>query len=370
MIDIMKDDLEIREQRRWELQGERHYCVYVHTNKINGKMYVGMTKRNVKERWGSDGSGYKSQVAFWRAIQKYGWDNFEHEVVASGLTESEARSFERKLINQLNTYVNGGNGYNLVPGGKYDGKYTNRKIYQFTIDGDLVAEYMNISDAAQKTGFKHGGIFHACNGIRVTYRKYLWRYVDNIDNLEDFKKEVNNKCNLSQKEQCALSRASSKIAYSYPIYQFDLDKNLIASYNSVRDVPCPDDKDKKEYYRGIIDICLERKNKKTKDGFIWRFQKDVPNLDEFKNTYELNYKPQIPYSITRQIVQFDLDGNYIANYNMIRDAVRGINETPGVADTKLVAVCKGRRKTAYGYKWKYLEDCDPELIKQLKKDGD
>lgn len=54
-----------------------NYTVYVHVNKINGKMYVGITSQTVEQRW-RQGKGYKHCVFFYRAIEKYGWDGFEH----------------------------------------------------------------------------------------------------------------------------------------------------------------------------------------------------------------------------------------------------------------------------------------------------
>lgn len=94
------------------------YCVYVHTNKINGKMYVGKTihGNNPMLRWRSDGSGYLKCTRFWRAIKKYGWENFDHEVIANHLTEVEANKFERLLIEKLNT-MDDRYGYNLTSGG-------------------------------------------------------------------------------------------------------------------------------------------------------------------------------------------------------------------------------------------------------------
>lgn len=93
------------------------YCVYMHTNKINGKKYVGQTVHGDRphKRW-DNGNGYKKCPYFYRAIQKYGWDNFEHEIIANNLTPQEADNFERLLIEKLNT-TNHDNGYNLEPGG-------------------------------------------------------------------------------------------------------------------------------------------------------------------------------------------------------------------------------------------------------------
>jgi len=92
-----------------------NYCVYIHTNKINGKKYVGQTCRKPEYRWNS-GKGYKDNIYFTNAIQKYGWDGFEHEVIASNLTKEEADNFEKILIQELNT-MNLEFGYNLRAGG-------------------------------------------------------------------------------------------------------------------------------------------------------------------------------------------------------------------------------------------------------------
>ena len=49
---------------------EHNYTVYMHKNKINGKVYIGITKQKPKYRW-HNGEGYNHQV-FKRAIDKYG----------------------------------------------------------------------------------------------------------------------------------------------------------------------------------------------------------------------------------------------------------------------------------------------------------
>ena len=100
-----------------EIQKET-YCVYAHVNKINSKIYVGQTINgdNPNERW-KNGFGYETQPYFYRAIQKYGWDGFDHKIIASNLTKAEANNLEKLLIKKLNTN-NKEYGYNLTAGGE------------------------------------------------------------------------------------------------------------------------------------------------------------------------------------------------------------------------------------------------------------
>lgn len=95
------------------------FFVYVHTCKVNGKRYVGITQqRSAERRWRPDGSGYNNCPRFWNAIQKYGWDNFDHEIIAEDLTEEIACSWEISLI-ALYRSNQPKYGYNIAEGGKY-----------------------------------------------------------------------------------------------------------------------------------------------------------------------------------------------------------------------------------------------------------
>jgi hypothetical protein len=61
------------------MTAERPFYIYCHTAP-NGKRYIGQTCAECPERrWGK---GYKGCTHLEHAIEKYGWDNFEHSVLA------------------------------------------------------------------------------------------------------------------------------------------------------------------------------------------------------------------------------------------------------------------------------------------------
>lgn len=95
---------------------EECYLVYQHINKINGKQYVGITKRKPEECWGLNGQKYSTSPKFYTAIQKYGWDNFEHNILETNLTKDEACEKEQYYIKKFNSLSP--NGYNLTTGGE------------------------------------------------------------------------------------------------------------------------------------------------------------------------------------------------------------------------------------------------------------
>ena len=102
----------------------RKYTVYSHTSP-SGKVYVGITKQRPTARW-ERGEGYKYNTHFYNAIQKYGWDNFEHRVLYTGLSKEEAEATEIRLIEKFDL-TNRKHGYNRDLGGNLRSEETIRK---------------------------------------------------------------------------------------------------------------------------------------------------------------------------------------------------------------------------------------------------
>ena len=92
----------------------KRYIVYKHTAP-NGKVYIGVTSQEPNRRW-RDGEGYRRHPHFWNAIQKYGWDSFQHEILIEDLTIDEAAAEEQRLIAEYKSNYPR-YGYNMNSGG-------------------------------------------------------------------------------------------------------------------------------------------------------------------------------------------------------------------------------------------------------------
>jgi len=95
------------------------YQIYIITNTINEKQYVGLTRRGVQKRWYD--YKIKSTVriphgAIQRAIRKYGIDNFKFDVLYNLLEEDNdyLKAMEKHFVVEYNTF---NSGYNMDEGG-------------------------------------------------------------------------------------------------------------------------------------------------------------------------------------------------------------------------------------------------------------
>ena len=192
------------------------YVVYVHQNKVNGKRYIGITNNTVK-RWCGKGKHYEGCPHFFNAIQKYGWDNFTHEVIERGLTLEEANERERFYIAKYKS-TEKAHGYNITTGGDHAptmlGKHHSeetkakmrkaalgrvisveqRKRHSEAMKGKLVGEKNHMSKAvrcvttgevfesqqiaARVKGVQQSKICLCCQGKRSHTHGLKWEYVE------------------------------------------------------------------------------------------------------------------------------------------------------------------------------------------------
>ena len=198
------------------------YTVYCHENKKNGKLYFGITKTSVRRRW-SKGKGYKDQHLFGRAIEKYGWDGFEHIILFTGLTEYEAKQMEMDLIREFHTQ-DPSKGYNITDGGDDfpimcgAESPVARAVIVFNLDGTFNAKFSTLSDAAEYIGVSKSTLYEGLKRTNGTIRKkFFCLYEDECDNCE--KQPPRKPLNMEKRFK--------------PVSQYDTDGTYIQSFKSV-----------------------------------------------------------------------------------------------------------------------------------------
>jgi group I intron endonuclease len=98
----------------------RFGIIYKATNIINGKHYIGQTTQNLKKRkiaHKTEAKQNKKNMYFHNALNKYGFDNFEWEIICECSSKNEMNKIEEEQIKKYNSQ-NKKYGYNLLPGGK------------------------------------------------------------------------------------------------------------------------------------------------------------------------------------------------------------------------------------------------------------
>lgn len=287
------------------------WTVYVHivpksiTEYDYDKYYVGITSRSVNERWGSNGSGYYNQ-SFYNAIKKYGWDNIEHYIIAEHLTEKEAKDFEITLIDKLKCNAN---------------KY--RYGYNATEGGDIRIGILS-EESKRKLSESHMGKNNPFYGKKHTEKSRL--------------KMSQNHCDDNGRKK---------------IYQFDINGKYIKTYNSgieaarLFGLKC-------HHFGKYI------KNQELYQNSLWGYETDVTiinNIPVLNYKYDKNKIHKI--SCSKNIYQFDLNGNYIATYLNIKDAIEKTNITYSVGE------CIKKHKQFHGYLWGFDENIT--IIKGVPK---
>lgn len=142
------------------------FIVYKISNKVNDKIYVGITKRSLGWRWSCHKSEARrgSSTKFHKAIRKYGEDVWELNVLCECASRDEVSSLEDKYIVELDSIKAGYNscrgGYQStkLPGYKHtaealtkianNAKSRKVSLYQFDEVGTFIQKWDSALDAA------------------------------------------------------------------------------------------------------------------------------------------------------------------------------------------------------------------------------
>ena len=241
------------------------YCVYCHISP-HGKKYVGITSTNPPtKRWGHNGYGYIKNTHFYRAIQKYGWNNFEHLILKENLSAEEAAALERKLILEWNL-LDSNYGYNLSGGG----------------EGALSELTRQRMSEAQKGNQNSKGV-HPSEDTKQKISSSLKRYYSNHPNPmlgrklteEQIAKLKNRLVTEETRKKMRENHADvsgSKNPSAKAVCCFSKDGDFIEYFSTASEGA-------KKYQVDLSSIikCCRGKNK-TCGGFIWKYSNDMEVL--------------------------------------------------------------------------------------------
>lgn len=324
---------------------QKTWCVYMHTNIINNKKYIGITKKSPKKRWGCKGYGYKkSQPVFWNAIQKYGWDNFKHEILFNNLSQKEAQEKEIELIAKYKTncrrYDSPEYGYNMTDGGEgMSGSFPTEKTREKIRASHRDRIKNETWEEREKRCQRMRGNANPFYG-----KKHTDKTKDKIgekarERLRD--KTKHPMYNKKQSEESKRKNFNSQKGKS-PVIQFDLEGNFIAEYEGIIEAYR-----KTKISRTSISACCHHKAK-TAGGFIW----------EFKNAEDINKKSLCKNCLAKRVVQLSMSGEVIKIFESLSDAGRQTK----IHAQNIGACCSGKYKHSGGFKWLYEKDYE-----QLKR---
>jgi len=304
---------------------ERTYYIYRHISP-SGKSYIGITKQNPERRF-QNGSGYSTQKAFYRAIKKYGWDSFKHEILEEGLTEEEAYEKEAYYISEVYQSF-APNGYNTREGGIH-ARHFIIPVVQYYND-EPVNYFEGMNQAAKTLGIAaatiklHVGRENAIAGYYFEILPSTLPYNVNLD-----LQELENKEHYCIKDiidsvwkQKTVAR---NIETSKPVNKYSLDGKYICTFSSVSEA--------KETITdsggwAIYAAVNSKRQGETAYGFMWKY--DEGNHSDIQ---PVKYKSQ------KAVEKINKEsGAVIEEYKSISSAAKDLK----VSMNKIKYACNGK----------------------------
>ena len=262
------------------MTADRPFYIYCHTSP-NGKRYIGQTCQKPSVRW-SDGRGYGNNEYFTRAINKYGWDNFDHQILCVVHSKKVADLFEQHYIAKFNTF--NGEGYNLTKGGGGRVGYKMSDAERAALGDrsrgrELSAESRRKISESLKEGYRTGRIAPPTHSEEALKRMseerkgegnpMYGRHHTPEAIASMIEKRTGRKRSEETRRHISEARYKSEKIKRRQVDQFDLDGNYIATYASIKEAA-----DAVGDFSSCIGSCCKGKMRRSKQ-YRWRYHEDT-----------------------------------------------------------------------------------------------
>lgn len=356
------------------------YIVYLTTNTVNNKIYVGVhgtedssifdgyigNSINIFE---SNSELKNPKIPFHKAVKKYGYNAFKRATIKVFDNEQDALDLEAEIVDE--EFIKREDTYNITLGGGMP-PLLNKIVYQYDFEGNFIKEWKSLTDVGKELNSAATSIGRAALFKRTSCNSFWSFYKFNKLDISDYKKYSPEKAvhiynefgvyeksfnsmsecaiflddNLSHIQRSIKTGVKTKGYYisldlysqyikpkverlSGMIHQYDLDGNYIQSFNKPSEL------------KELLDIDTSGINnsiklKQSYKGFLWLRGEKLDKLEPYR-----------PKSASRKIGQYTIEGTLVKVYNTVREARK---EFPNVSK-----VLNGTAKHCHNYNFKYLE---------------
>lgn len=204
-------------------------------------------------------------------------------------------------------------------------------IIKLNLDGEYIKEWDSMHDVMYELGFDVRGVSSCCTGNIKSCNGFMWMKRDDYYNFENILPWKINNDHMKR-----------------PIVQLSLKGEFIKEWETIR-LAGENIADSYKFGANIRACCIGKQ--KTAYGYRWMYKEDY-----YENQNNINPLIRIHDSKPKVIIQLDLNGRFIKEWNSLTEADKGT----GIPFKNISACCRKKRQTAGGFKWMYYD----EYIKQ------
>lgn len=356
------------------------YIVYLTTNLINNKIYIGVHGTENPNEWDHylgcavfdnvPNSYNKRQTPFQCAVAKYGPKNFHRKTLRIFDNLQDALDLERWLV--CPDFIKREDTYNITLGGGMPPSNT-VEIYQYSLDGKYIKTWKSVKEATDFYKVNKDRIRMVIDEKRSMFNTY-WsdEYFEELENIQEYRPsargcirvytitgnykgiynsgaEVTRVWGFSSNDISNHTRRktpimgyyllkegekiedflSGKILEDPKIYTYDKEGNFIKEYKNISEV-------KKLFKYNKNDILRAIKNNSYYQEYYWSYSRYDNILLE---------NPELEQKTPRKVYQFTLEGDFIKEWDSITECRK---QFPSV-----LQVCLGKRNHCHKFKFSF-----------------
>lgn len=362
---MVKELLEVRVMEEVKTE-DRRWCVYCHTNITNDKKYIGQTKAWPRERRWQNGYGYKTQPYFWRAIEKYGWDNFSSEILKDDLTKEEADKVEIEFIALYDT-TNPNKGYNLAAGGggpmgvpcpeELKKKYSE----MFTGEGNPFYGKHHTDETRKVLSEQHTGMKASDDARAKMSQSQTERFKDPVERA---------KCGWEHTEEQKKAHSEHMSGEGHPMFGKHHSEETKKKISEARQNLS--DEARKNLSIAAKARCTDEwvermREMNTGKHLTEEHKRKISESNKGKKVSEDTIRKRLTTIGVTKIIQYNRCGEFM----QLWDSAKQVEDVLHISSSKVYACCNKRRNHAGGFVWrKEHEPLTSDEILELKAKND